>query len=264
MSYAAPHDLLDRKETLGGSLARSVVLHGMVLAAAVGYAWLGNKPVIQWGDENPMGGPSMPITPVDRIPLPGRNARVNPVANDTESQAPQAPKPETKQEKKDPREAVNLKGREAKDKQTKRESKSKYVPPDAQRDNRVPSTTGAAAGSEMYGMTSTGGGAVGTGTGGPLGSRFGAHLQFIRDKVARAWRTNEVDPRLQTAPPVLVSVEILRNGTVKSIDVLQSSGNRALDYSCQRAVYNAAPFPELPRAFERYSAIIEFMFQLKR
>jgi len=73
-----------------------------------------------------------------------------------------------------------------------------------------------------------------------------------------------VDPRISTAPPVIVIFDILRNGQVRNVTVLQSSGNRALDYSAQRAIFLASPFPPLPAGFEREEARIEIWFHLKR
>jgi protein TonB len=82
--------------------------------------------------------------------------------------------------------------------------------------------------------------------------------------VAQKWRTDDVDPRVQTAPPVIVTFDILNSGQIRNVRILQASGNRVLDYSAQRAVYDAAPFPPLPQGFERDTAQIEFWFQLKR
>ena len=86
----------------------------------------------------------------------------------------------------------------------------------------------------------------------------------MRQRVAEKWRTAELDPRLESAPAAVVTFEILRSGAIRNVRVVQSSGNLALDYSAQRAIREASPFPELPRAFERDSANIEFWFQLKR
>ena len=100
--------------------------------------------------------------------------------------------------------------------------------------------------------------------GGAFGNRFGYYDQLIREKVARNWRTNEVDPRVQTAPTVIVMFEIMRDGSIRNVRLLQRSGNPQLDNSCQRAIYDSAPFQPLPTGFERNSATIEFWFQLKR
>jgi protein TonB len=61
-----------------------------------------------------------------------------------------------------------------------------------------------------------------------------------------------------------VTFDLLRNGSIRDVRILQSSGNRALDYSAQRAIYEASPFPQLPPQYERNEARIEFWFQLKR
>jgi TonB family protein len=103
---------------------------------------------------------------------------------------------------------------------------------------------------------------VGTGAGGPFGNRFGYYEQLLRERVARNWRTEEV--RQASAPTVIVMFEIVRNGSIRNVRLLQRSGIPTLDYSCQRAIESSAPFPPLPQGFERDTAVIEFWFQLKR
>jgi TonB family protein len=44
------------------------------------------------------------------------------------------------------------------------------------------------------------------------------------------------------------------------VKILQSSGNRALDASAQRAILDAAPFTQLPPQFAHDTADIEFHF----
>jgi protein TonB len=87
---------------------------------------------------------------------------------------------------------------------------------------------------------------------------------LLSERVAQKWRTDSVDARIRTLPPAIVTYEILRNGTVRNVRVVQSSGNALLDNSAQRAIYEAAPFPPLPNGYEGNSAVIEFWFQLKR
>jgi len=61
-----------------------------------------------------------------------------------------------------------------------------------------------------------------------------------------------------------VTFVIGRNGSTSDVRVVQSSGNRALDDSALRAIYEASPFPPLPAQYERDDARIEFWFQLRR
>ena len=54
-----------------------------------------------WGGPT-HAGDAVAVNAVKSIPLPSHTGRVNPVANDTESQVPQAPKPEPKKQVKVP------------------------------------------------------------------------------------------------------------------------------------------------------------------
>jgi protein TonB len=124
------------------------------------------------------------------------------------------------------------------------------------------SSTGRALSSPLVGQTGASG--VQMGRGGAFGSRFGYYESLLEQKVGSRWRTNDVDPRLQTAPTVIVTFVIHRDGSASDVRTEQSSGNSALDYAAQRAVYEAAPFPPLPAGYERNEAKIEFWFQLIR
>ncbi len=114
----------------------------------------------------------------------------------------------------------------------------------------------------MVGQTGSGG--VGMGPGGAFGNRFGYYRTLLEQQVGRRWRTNDVNPALQTAPPVIVTFVIRRDGSSSDVRLEQSSGDKALDYSAMRAIYEASPFPPLPAGYERNDARIEFWFQLKR
>jgi len=258
------HDTLDRRQSMRPPFLGALGLHLSFAAVLVFYAWQGARTRESWGAPDSLGGGSVAISPVSKIPLPNRGGLVNPVANDTESHVPQPPKPEPKKQtvREDPG-AIAIRGREKKTAPVTRPSSPQhYVPPSAQRTNQLYTSSGAAATTPMFGTTGSGG--VGVGSGSPFGNRFGYYEQLLREKVGRNWQTQAVDPRLQTAPPVIVSFEILRNGTIRNVALLQRSGDATLDYSCQRAILESAPFQPLPPAYDRDSAVIEFWFQLKR
>ena len=61
-----------------------------------------------------------------------------------------------------------------------------------------------------------------------------------------------------------VTFTLHRNGSVTGIRISQKSGINALDISAQRAIMDAAPFPQLPPQFPKNEAEIEFVFELKR
>ena len=265
---AARHDILDRQESLRNPFLGSAALHVTVFSAAIIFSWLPVSQVVHWGSPNSLGGGAVTITPVSKIPLPQRGGRRNPVANDTRSRVP-APPPQVQRQSrtaaKDEPDAIPIKSRKSSKKAPTRRPRQRVasnamVP----KENQLYSASGAAASTPMYGSTSGGGGGVGVGTGNPFGSRFGYYVQILRQKVASAWNTAQVDPRLQTAPIVIITFEIVRDGSAGNVRFLQRSGHTTLDYSAQRAILDASPFPPLPAGFGRNSAKIEFWFELKR
>jgi len=56
-----------------------------------------------------------------------------------------------------------------------------------------------------------------------------------------------VSAEMHSAPTVIVTFDILRDGSVRNVQIAQRSGNGTLDTSVQRAVIDAAPFPPLPQ-----------------
>jgi protein TonB len=262
-----PHvDILAEPEPLGKPFLAAIVLHVGVAAAVIGGGAIGQRTVVQWGD--PLGGGpgSVSVNVVNKIPLPTRSGLVNPVANDTESVVPEPPakaKPSPRVEEPDP-DAIPIKSRNAAKRAARAASVNKWRAQQQDRANQLYSSAGQAVVSPMYGQT--GGGGIGIGNNSPFGQEFGWYVNLLRDQVARNWKTNDVDPRLQTAPPVVVNFTIRRDGSLApgSVRVVQRSGNYALDASAQRAIYDAAPFRTLPPGFTRNEANIEFWFQLRR
>jgi protein TonB len=261
---AARHDILDAPESLRKPLAASLGLHALLALSVALSGLLPEARRIPWGDPNSLGGGAVAITPVSKIPLPSRAGRTNPVAEDTESQvpAPRAAAPPKSPAKPEEPDAIPLKGRQAPRRPPARGG-TRRTPAESP-PHQLYSAAGAAVNSPMFGSTSAGAGGLGLGEGNPFGDRFGAYAAILRQMVAAKWNTSQVDPRLQTAPPVIVTFEILRDGSVRNVRLLQRSGNATLDYSAQRAILEAAPFPPLPRGFERDVAVVEFWFQLKR
>ncbi len=262
---AARLDILEGSEPLRGWLAASLALHAALFGSLALYHSLGQRGRILWGTPHALGGGgSVAVTPIRQIPLPARSGRVNPVAEDTQSRVPAAPKPQAKKAAAEPKEAIEIparKGQKAPAQTARRRPIERPWVED--RPHQLYSQAGQALSSPMFGAQ-TGAGGVGMGPGSAFGQRYGWYRDLIETRVAQRWNTSEVDPRLSAAPPVIVTFDILRNGQVRNVAVLQSSGNRTLDYSAQRAIFLAAPFPPLPAGFEREEARIEIWFQFKR
>ncbi len=261
---AAHVDILEQRESLGRPLAASVAMHALVFGSIVVYTAVSARGHVLWGNPHSLGGgAAVGITAVSQIPLPARSGAANPLANDTESRVPMPPKPQPKTAPAPEPNAIAIPGRQSHQRQTR--PKSKYQPYQAQpeRRNQLYSGVGQALSSNMFGAP-TGSGGVGLGPGSAFGERFGWYRDLLEQRVAQKWRTNDVDARLQTAPPVIITFDIMRDGSLRNVKILQGSGNRALDYSSERAIYEAAPFPPLPQGYDRDSAQIEFWFQLNR
>lgn len=258
-------DILEDRERLGKPFLASVALHACIFLLLAAQGMLKGRPAEVWGTPNSLGGSSVGITPVNQIPLPARSGRVNPLASDTESRVPEPPpaKPEPKRAPEPDPEAIAIRGRQTK--QAPRRTPARRQPsklPTKESQGQVYSDTGRALTSPMMGQTGTGG--VGIGRGGAFGSRFGWYRDLLERAIASKWRTDQVDPRLETAPPVVVTFVIQRDGSIGNVRVEQSSGNKALDYSALRAIYDASPFQPLPPGYGRSDASVEIYFQLQR
>ena len=105
---------------------------------------------------------------------------------------------------------------------------------------------------------------MGVGSNSPFGTQFGEYANRLRDQVARNWKTTDIPPQIRTAPVAAVTFTLHRDGTVTNARITQRSGNAALDYSAQRAILDAQPFPPLPPGFPKSDPEIEFLFELKR
>lgn len=258
-------DILDEQESLRTPLAGSVVLHVGVIGLLAFFSWWTNRGRIQFGDPNAMGG-SVGITPVSSIPLPQRTGRTNPVANDTESQVPAPPKPQPKPPAPKPQpDAIPLRSKNAPKRVSEQIARNqKFRPLDADRPSQVYSSTGAAVSSPNYGGTpGVGGAGIGNSV---FGQRLGWYAQLLTQALASKWgiETGKIASGVAAARRVLLSFEILRDGTIQNVRVLESSGNSQVDYAAQRAVLSASPVRRLPEEFERNVANVEFWFQLQR
>lgn len=256
---------VQHEENLKNGAAASFAMHAIIVALAIFWGYVHFAPRDVWGDPNAIPGAGFAVTPVDRIPLPTRNVRPNPKADDSESEVEKAEKKDRDRDKirKDDPDAIALKSKDKKKRPNEQQtSRYQYRPSEELRKNQLRTTVGQAMSNPMFGTVGAGG--VGVGAGTPFGNRFGAYADLLRRRISEKWRTTDVDPMARNAKPAIVSFDILRNGEVRYVKIVQSSGVATLDYSARRAVIEAAPLPELPREFARDSANVEFTFQLQR
>jgi TonB family protein len=255
-------DILEEREPLSRAFLAALTLHVTLLAAMGIYAWM-NAHRDSFGAQN-AGGGAIGIEAVKSIPLL-HSGEQNPVANDTESQVPQQPaKPveKVKAEKVSPK-AVALKMKEKRRPAEVASERQRFRPFKEIDQNQVFAKQAPQVSNPLF-SAMPGSGRIGTGANTTLGTRFAGYAQQIQQLVAQKWHTNDVDARVQTAPVVIASFDLMRDGNIRNLRVLQQSGIAALDYSVQRAILEASPFPPIPPGFERDSAKVEFTFELKR
>src|ERR1041384_4198970 len=72
-------------QPMRGAFVAALTVHGLIIAALALSAWLGRTE--KWGDKN--AGGATTIESVNSIPIPHRGLE-NPVANDSQSEVPQA------------------------------------------------------------------------------------------------------------------------------------------------------------------------------
>lgn len=251
-------DILDQREKLGGPLVQSVLLHAAVAGAFVVASINFQHSRQVWGSANTSAGNAVAINVVKTIPLPSRAGKINPVANDTESQVPQPLQQQPKKQVQVPEKAIALKSRLAKN-QPRPESTQQYRPqPSAP--NQVFNSQAPAAVSPMFQKAGSGG--VGVGPNSTFGIQFGGYADLVVQRITEKWQTSGLAGlRL---PLVVVTFDIQRDGSVRNPQISQRSGNSTLDYSALRAVMDAGQFPPLPPGFSGSSTHVELQFQLQR
>ncbi|MGA3189867.1 MAG: cell envelope integrity protein TolA [Bryobacteraceae bacterium] len=254
-----PGGVLMRPDPKGRSFAFSAALHGSLVGAVLLTSWVhSNGP--KFGDPN-AGGASVGVEAVDKIPLP-HSGPSNPVAHATDSETPQAPPEKVEREKKEvvPPDAVKLSLKDKKAKAKEESSPKRFKSFEELEKNQLTSRTPQAVSSPLYSQM-PGSGRVGMGANTTLGSMFGAYAQQIQELIARNWRTGDVI--VATAPPVIASFNLMRDGSIRNLTIVQSSHVPSLDFSVRRAI-EGVNFPPLPTGYPSNSAKCEFTFELKK
>jgi periplasmic protein TonB len=253
-------DILDQRDSLRGAFFAAAALHAAVIGGLVFSSFTGHRP--SFGALQ-AGGAAVGVQAVNTIPLIHHGAP-NPVANDTESQVPQTPVVKPKERVKEqppPPDAIPLKMRKSKQKPApETSSRQRFRPLNELLPNQLTSATAPQVANQAF--SASGSGRIGAGPHTTLGDQFAGYADQIRQIVASKWRTGDVNA--QSAPTVIATFDLMRDGSVRNVQLLQRSGVTALDNSVERAIQEAAPFPPIPAAFPRSSASVEFWFELKR
>lgn len=100
--------------------------------------------------------------------------------------------------------------------------------------------------------------------GGDFASRYSWYIEAVKRRIQGNWLQNTIDPAVRSARTAhaVVQFTINRDGTVKDIQVTQSSGNLSMDNSGLRAVIASNPMPALPNDYSGSYVKVIFDFDL--
>jgi periplasmic protein TonB len=114
------------------------------------------------------------------------------------------------------------------------------------------------SGSTQAGMAATGVG------GGNFGQKYSWYVEAVQRRVSSNWLQATVDPGIRAAPRADITFEIMRDGTVSNIQIVQSSGNASVDTSAVRAIRASSPLQGLPGNYSGGYVSVDFYFDFRR
>lgn len=103
-----------------------------------------------------------------------------------------------------------------------------------------------------------------SGPAGEFGGRYPWYVDAVRRRVSSNWLQSSIDPSVRWAPRMVVTFQILRDGTITNLEILRSSGNASVDNSARRAILSSSPVERLPSDYSGGSVNVEFWFEFRR
>jgi protein TonB len=103
----------------------------------------------------------------------------------------------------------------------------------------------------------------GPGGGGDFASRYAWYIESVRRRISQNWLQASIDPAVRAAHTAhaVVTFTINRDGSVRNIQMAQSSGNLSMDNSARRAL-EGIQFGPLPNDFAGPYVDVTFDFDL--
>ena len=99
---------------------------------------------------------------------------------------------------------------------------------------------------------------------GDFGSRFSWYVEAVQRRISSNWLQSSVDANVGWAPRVVVTFDILRDGTITNVQITRSSNNYSVDSSAVRAVHDSSRLNGLPAEYQGSKVGVEFWFDYKR
>jgi protein TonB len=254
--WSGDSDLLDSfddgRERLGAPFAKSMLLHLLIAATIIGYAYVNNFfHGREWGSNSVVQG-AIQATLVSSaaLPLPQDHPPTdNVLATENPSPAPEIPL-----EKTEPiplPEAVPIPQKPTPVKpQAKPHTEPPPPHPQPQEKPQNKAVYGAAAPANIPKATVNAPNAENpVAAGGDFGSLFAYYVDVIKRKVAQNWYIQEVQPGTAAGSSVTVAFDVARDGSVSGARVFIQSGVPSLDSSCLHAVQRVDTFGPLPSGY---------------
>jgi protein TonB len=255
------HEDYSESDKLGATFAGSLVLHGLVAAAIVGWAFFFHHRGINWGEQGSNVG-AIQATMVSSIPLPPTQRTL-----DTGVLTSEAPSPApvvTKEKTEPPPTPKEVAIPEKITKPIKTAEKPTPTPPkhiQPVTPDPTKAVTGETAGIRIAQSTlelknGTASVSVEDRT---FGARFAYYVNIVNSKVAQNWYTAEADPRTSIGKSTTIVFDINREGVPSNARVETPSGSPSLDLSALRAVQRVDGFGPLPQGDH---ITVEYTFHL--
>jgi TonB family protein len=257
-----PGDILTQPERTGRAFAAAVTLHAALIGGFVASNWLAAH-TETFGAKD-AGGGAVAVQMVNAIPLQ-RHGPENHLATDTESEVPQTPPKKVERTKAEtpPPDAVPIKSKAPKKTLAEQASEQTHIKKFKDIDPyQLTSKSAPALSSAAFAVA--GSGRISPGSHNTLGENFSAYGAQIQQLVASHWRTDTVDQSIRSAPTIIATFDLSRDGSVHNLHILQGSNIQPLDASVERAIRDSSPLPPLPPTFPHDTASVEFWFELKR
>jgi periplasmic protein TonB len=251
----------DNDDKLGANFVGSIVFHGLIAGAILGWAFLFHTRGHDWG-ENASNAGAIQATMVSSLPLPPTQRTLD--TGVLTSEAP-SPAPVITKERTEPPPAPNEVAIPEKiTKPIKTADKPTPAPPKHIQPVTPPPTkavTGETAGVRIAQSTLE----VKNGTASvsvedrTFGQRFAYYVNIVNSKVAQNWYTAEADPRTSIGKSTTIIFDINREGIPSNARVETPSGSPTLDTSAMRAVQRVDGFGPLPQGDH---ITVEYTFHL--
>src|ERR1700727_2362843 len=238
MAGFTSEDLLDQPEGIASPFAQSFLLHGLIIGALFGYAYVHNMlHGSEWGaNAFQQGAIQATLVSTAALPLPQDHPPTdNVLATETPSVAPALD--EQKTEPLPLPDAVPIPEKQTPVKPQPKANYGEAAPPNAQRS--MASNTSANSPTAV--------------TGGDFGSRFGWYVDVIKRKVAQDWYLQEVEPSTPSGATVFVQFTVGRDGSPGSVSIATPSSSPSLNSSCLHAVQRVDTFGPLPAGYNENS-----------